>query len=243
MTTYRPDPAGEWIALVRDSRALVLESARADDETIAALWQALAEDDPTTVVIERLTAGGLGSTPAFALVYRRGGANGVARAVVRGPIEVRLGEERVDGREVSTWSERTAIDAGVLEIAAGGEGADDAPVWPLLAGIVLSGHLSVEDDGTAGAAGRLAVPHAEAPATEPSRVDARPAAQAPAPPAAAPVAPPTAVAPPAPAVPSFAEHTIVPAADDPAHTIVPPAFGAAPAAAPAAAPEGGLGDS
>lgn len=108
MATYRPDPASEWLAAVRGGLVLVVPSSSA--EALAELWPHLADADSTARVLDRLTASGVNSTPPFALVVRD--AAGAARALVRGPLEVRAGEATVSGEGVSTWVERVLTTAG-----------------------------------------------------------------------------------------------------------------------------------
>lgn len=68
MATYRPDPAAEWLAAVRGG--VVLMAPASASAELAALWPELTAADPTSAVLDRLTAGGLLATPSFALVVR-----------------------------------------------------------------------------------------------------------------------------------------------------------------------------
>ncbi len=124
MATYRPDPAAEWFAAVRGGLVLVVPSSSA--ETVAELWPHLADTDPTPRVLDRLTASGVGSTPPFALLVRD--AEGGARVLVRGSLEVRSGETTVSGEGVSTWVERVLIapDSDVTIGIGAGQTADAA---------------------------------------------------------------------------------------------------------------------
>lgn len=118
MPDYLPDERGRWLVAIRGDALLMLPADRADD--IAALWPGLGATDAAARVVDRLAVGGVASTPSFALVVREP-ATGAVRAVVRGPLTVRLGEVEVSGGEVSTWQERVVGGAPGVRVS-----ADDA---------------------------------------------------------------------------------------------------------------------
>lgn len=178
MLDYRPDDRGRWLVAVRDDALLMLPADRGDD--LRALWPGLGSTDAAARVIDRLAAGGLASTPSFALVVRERAA-GTARAVVRGPITVRLGDVEVSGEQVSTWQERVVGGAPAVRIAADGAGSGapgaDAPVprdrpamLPLVAGAVAAAVVEWPADD---AGGQVASRAAAVPAPAVDRPDER----------------------------------------------------------------------
>ncbi|WP_448810354.1 FHA domain-containing protein [Agromyces bauzanensis] len=195
MATYRPDPGGAWFAAVRG--AVVLIAPASSVAELASLWTELAADDPTSVVLDRLTAGGLASTPPFALVVRAAGDSS-ARVVVRGDLTVRAGDAVVTGAGVATWAERL-IDAATVEVTASAPD-DGGPELPVVEGVVAAASVRSEDvESVAAVASAVAVAAPVAPVAS----GAVPVAPAPAPER------PAILAPPAPA----AEQTMVPAED------------------------------
>ncbi|GGI47349.1 hypothetical protein BCL57_002047 [Agromyces flavus] len=139
MAEYLPDDRGRWLVAVRGDALLMLPAERRDD--VVALWAGLDAPDAAARVIDRLAGGGVTATPSFALVVRER-ADGSARAVVRGPLTVRLGEVDVSGAQVSTWQERVG-DASRVHVSADGVGdtareASAAARLPLVSGIVAA---------------------------------------------------------------------------------------------------------
>ncbi|WP_173924321.1 FHA domain-containing protein [Agromyces sp. Marseille-P2726] len=121
MATYQPDHAARWLAAVRGGVVLLAPAAAAPE--LAALWPELTDDDPTSRVLDRLTAGGLAATPPFALVVRDGD-DGSARVVVRGDLVVRADGSAISGSGIATWTERL-VESGELRVEAP-DAADDA---------------------------------------------------------------------------------------------------------------------
>ncbi|HET8778809.1 MAG TPA: FHA domain-containing protein [Agromyces sp.] len=215
MATYLPDPTSSWLAAVRGGVVLVAPASASAELT--ALWPRLGDDDPTSHVLDRLTAGGLAATPPFALAVRDT-AKGTVRVVVRGELTIRADDEEVSGAGVSTWTERV-LPSGAFEVATTSTSSSDAatPI-PVVEAVVPA--LRVRSDEVEAVAAERQVPATSAPAaaSAPASASAPAAASAP---ATKPPAPgfPTAFppAPPAPAAPGAAvpaaEQTMVPAED------------------------------
>jgi hypothetical protein len=214
MATYRPDHAARWLAAVRGRVVLMVPATAAPD--LAALWPELTADDPTSMVLDRLTGGGLSATPPFALVVR---AAGSSRIVVRGDLVVSADGIDSSGSGIATWTERVVESAEVcIEAPGDGDDTDAAndvfhtPELPVVEAIVparavVSAAVEVVSD-------------------EPSSVYMPPTASVPVPTPPAQVAsvppevstPVEAPVPPAAPAPGAAEQTIVPIED----TIVTP---------------------
>lgn len=113
MATYRHDLDAAWFAAVRGGVILLVPVEAANE--LATLWTDFASGDPTSRVLDRLTAQGLGATPPFALVVRDERA-GSARVVVRGPIVVRSGSTTIGGAGVSTWTERVIEGSDAISV-------------------------------------------------------------------------------------------------------------------------------
>lgn len=248
MATYKHDSEAAWFAAVRGGVILVVPVDAVD--RLAALWPELGTGDPTSLVLDRLTAQGLAATPSFALVVRDEAA-GTARVVVRGPLSVRSASDEIHDAGVSTWVERVLDGGSAIEVVVDGGADDAAPQLPVVEAVVPL--RSIVSDGVE----PVAPVRSDAPAVSPpapdTLVDAAPASAAPAPAAkrAVPTAGSPAVAAPAavgPAAPTPArasapvELTMVPdeetiAGPSSAFTSgLPPAPPTAQPAAPPAAP-------
>ncbi|MBM7830169.1 hypothetical protein JOE59_000874 [Agromyces cerinus] len=209
MATYRHDSEAAWFAAVRGGVILVVRADATD--RLTALWPELGTGDPTSLVLDRLTAQGLAATPPFALVVRDAEA-GTARVVVRGPVSVRSASDEIHDAGVSTWVERVLDGASSIEIVVDGGTDASAPSLPVveavvpLRSIVSEGVEPLAPEPRPGAAADAAPVAVSAPAPASAAAPAPAAApvSAPAPepapapaPAAAPASPP-APEPPAP---------------------------------------------
>ncbi|MDQ0892693.1 FHA domain-containing protein [Agromyces ramosus] len=238
MATYRHDPKGSWFAAIRGGVILFVPSAASGE--LGALWAEFADGDPTSRVLDRLTAQGLAATPSFALVVRDREA-GSARIVVRGPITVDVGDIEINGTGVSTWIERVVADAATVRVAVDAIGDAESvagEALPVVEAVVAA--LAVSSGGVESVApdepreqAAAAAPAVGAPAARPAAV---PEVRAP----SAPLLPPA----PPPAAPNRApaEQTMVPAEETVAsvHPTARPTAPSAPATATAqaAAPTG-----
>ncbi|UYO96692.1 FHA domain-containing protein [Microbacterium sp. M28] len=140
-TSYRP---GQWNAIV-GTTAIVVLPAQTDAALIAEVWGVIGDDADLGAIVDRITAGSGGSfadLPEFAAVTFAGDT---ARIAVRGAPEIVVvastGEERIDGREVTTWSERLVRGASRLDVVlAEGETTE----LPLVAGVVRVAALAAQ---------------------------------------------------------------------------------------------------
>ncbi|HEU4755983.1 MAG TPA: hypothetical protein VFS72_04920, partial [Agromyces sp.] len=175
MPDYLPDERGHWVVAVRGGALLVLPADRSDD--LADLWPGLGATDAAARVIDRLASGGVASTPSFALVVREP-AEGAARAVVRGPLTVRLGDVEVSGAEVSTWQERVVGGTPAIRVSADEAGgrATEAGIranrLPIVEGVVVASVVDWPAEEPARAVQAAAsAPAAPAPSPEPAPDD------------------------------------------------------------------------
>ncbi|MEF3405367.1 FHA domain-containing protein [Agromyces sp. CCNWLW203] len=234
MATYRHDSEAAWFAAVRGGVILVVPVEAVD--RLAALWPELGTGDPTSLVLDRLTAQGLAATPSFALVVRDEAA-GTARVVVRGPISVRSAADEIHDAGVSTWVERVLDGGSAIEVVVDGGADASAPELPVVEAVVplrsivsdgiepVAPVRSIVSDGiepvapVRSEAATGAAPAPEAPAADaapgPAAKRAKPAAAAPAPAAPAPAAPAPPAPAPAPPAPAAAAP-VAPAAPAPA---------------------------
>jgi hypothetical protein len=214
MATYLPDPTANWLAAVRGGVVLVAPASASAELT--ALWPHLGDDDPTSHVLDRLTAGGLAATPPFALAVRDG-AKGTVRVVVRGELTIRAEGEEVSGAGVSTWTERV-LPSGAFEVAAASTSSSDAAsAIPVVEAVVPALRVRSEGVEPVVEVSRTAPSDAASVSVAASVPIAASVPVAASAPAAAPPAPGFAAFPPAPpaafpAAPT-AEHTMVPAED------------------------------
>lgn len=130
--SYRP---GELATLVTADGVVLAAPDRLTE--VAALSERGLE--PLTVV-EVLSRGALTDLPDFAAVRYDGRE---VHLIVRGPLEVRIGDFALDGREATTWAEgSTALPAGCsVEVAPLGVPVS-GPALPLAGGVVRSAGVS-----------------------------------------------------------------------------------------------------
>lgn len=227
MATYQPDRSARWLAAVRGG--VVLMAPASAQSHLGALWSELTADDPTSHVLDRLTAGGLTATPPFALVVRDGEA-GSARIVVRGELVVHADGTAVSGSGIATWTERVLESREVRIEAPSATGE-----WDAAEDAARSGGLPVVEAIVPARA--VVSAGLEVVSAEPASIAAEPASSpmplaASVPEAPAAVATPVESSVPAPLPPRLAaEQTIVPIED----TIAIPSTGWHPAPAAATA--------
>ncbi|WP_324651209.1 FHA domain-containing protein [Georgenia sp. H159] len=138
--------SGQWTALVTQDALALLHPAVSDD-VARELWQLTSTGKRLGAWVEYLAAAGIAALPSFAMVEAH--PEGL-RVLVRGEVDVELGDRVVSGRGYATWREEV-LPASDVTIRA--ESADGG--WlPVAGGIVRA------------ASARLVVQAPPAPAAE-----------------------------------------------------------------------------
>ncbi|MCQ6269873.1 hypothetical protein M8J71_05160 [Pseudarthrobacter sp. R1] len=168
-TSYLP---GTWLGIIR-SRTAVLLGPDTPPALVAALWDLLATGPEVHEVLHAVTnshGGSLANIPSFGLLD----FNGPLRVFLRGDLDVTVqspdGVVQLNGRDVTTWTERPLALPGLCQLtipAAGGTAHDGLPELPLAEGVVLLQSLLLpEEHGTHGAAATTGAAAVEALAVE-----------------------------------------------------------------------------
>ncbi len=168
-TSYLP---GTWLGIIR-SRTAVLLGPDTPPALVAALWDLLATRPEVHEVLHAVTnshGGSLANIPSFGLLD----FNGPLRVFLRGDLDVTVrspdGVVELNGRDVTTWTERRLALPGLCQLtvpAAGGIAHDGLPELPLTEGVVLLQSLLLPDEpGTHGAAATTGAVAVEAVAIE-----------------------------------------------------------------------------
>lgn len=135
---YTPGP---WATVVSDGRVVMVEGGDPAD-----LWASVRAGAGFADQLALLTRRGFGALPGFALLDVRGG---LVHVVLRGPVVAEVataaGPRVLAARDVETWSEQVVEDARGVELRVEGGGGDGrrGPWWPVLAGVVGAGAVSV----------------------------------------------------------------------------------------------------
>ena len=201
MLRFTTGAAGTALAVVSGPRALLVRMADVPAR-IDALWEAMAGGNIQHVV-EVLTAGGISSTPPFALFAATAGSGSgfTINCIVRGDLGIALttatGTETIDTSTVSTWVERSV--ANVVAFGATASPATGSGL-PILEATAWASSLAWTAPGSDVAAPVVAAP-ARAASAPPTPAAAVPTAAAPPAPAAAAALPTTPAS-------TVAEHTI-----------------------------------
>ncbi len=118
--------------LAREDLALVTV---ASPERIAVFWEAVSGGADAAALLDALTAGGISSTPPFALVSGLGSPRSVVMS--RGAMTVTVtgsdGRQTFDGSSVSSWVEATVASVSGMRIETG---HSDPVTLPLVRGVV-----------------------------------------------------------------------------------------------------------
>lgn len=113
MYSYEMEPAEvrRWLAVAAPGR-LVLVDAQGDDAAAAAFAADLPGDASLALIVDRLAAGGLSNTPAFAAaVWDESGATVIVRGLAAAVVTSDAGTETVLGARATTWVEEHHADA------------------------------------------------------------------------------------------------------------------------------------
>ncbi|WP_051973587.1 protein phosphatase 2C domain-containing protein [Cryobacterium sp. MLB-32] len=142
MNRYTPGP---WFAVVTE-HALALLPSDVAPEIVERLWATLTSREGFGAALEALTGQfgtNLALIPSFAIVVvgDDGGGAAEARIAVRGPLAVyiegdaELGQVRVSGARVTTWSEILSTSPASIEIVTDAVG-EEGPLLPIERGVV-----------------------------------------------------------------------------------------------------------
>jgi hypothetical protein len=168
-TRYLP---GSWLGIIR-SRTAVLLGPDTPPALVSALWDLLATRPEVHEVLHAVTnshGGSLANIPSFGLLD----FNGPLRVFLRGDLDVTVrspdGVVELNGRDVTTWTERRLALPGLCQLtipAAGGTAHHGLPELPLTEGVVLLQSLLLpQEHGTHGAAATTGAAAVEAVAIE-----------------------------------------------------------------------------
>lgn len=213
---YRP---GAWIALVRDSR-LVLLPPQTSQERVDELWSALSSGPSLDGVFQAVTGAladsPLSQLPPFALLS----VDGQVNVLLRGPLELSIAGQdgpAATGAHLRTWSEQVLPAAGLAVLTPVPQ--DDAanarlPLLTLREGMAAVSRIELDLDAAAAespaASTGVGVPAPPAPGVTPAPAVTPVPAVTP-----APVAAPTLASPPAPPVPPTPAEPAEPASGGP----------------------------
>lgn len=111
--SYEMEPAEvrRWLAVAAPGR-LVLVDAQGDDAAAASFAADLPADAPLALILDRLAAGGLSKTPAFAAaVWDDSGVTVIVRGLAAAVVTGTSGTTTVAGARATTWVEEHHSDA------------------------------------------------------------------------------------------------------------------------------------
>lgn len=147
MSGVRYLPGEDWLSVVRGG-VVVLVPAGTAPEVLDRLWNQLGENPHLQAVLP-IVAGGFGqgieSMPPFGVVSYTDRLHVLLRGAVRLTVapDGSAAPVELSGEDVTTWTERI-IDGGGFTLRAGPDRtAEDAPAFPLEAGIVRASGVSV----------------------------------------------------------------------------------------------------
>jgi hypothetical protein len=158
-TSYVP---GTWLGVVRSGTAVLLGPDTAP-ALVGALWNLLADKPAVHEVLHAVSnssGGSLASIPSFGILD----FNSPLRVFLRGDLELTVelpgGPVELNGRDVTTWNERSFAMPGACTLMLPGAATTAAPELPLGEGVVLLGSLMIGMNG--GPAALTAAPAAAA---------------------------------------------------------------------------------
>lgn len=184
--SYEMEPAEvrRWLAVAAPGR-LVLVDAQGDDAAAASFAADLPADAPLALVLDRLAAGGLSNTPAFAAaVWDDAGLTVIVRGLAAAVVTGASGTTTVAGARATTWVEEHHQDA--ISVTLRSDQPNPSGVrLPLGSGAVWTTSITAALDDEALASADATTPDlVEAPANQPTAAE-----QLAAPPVARPDAP------------------------------------------------------
>lgn len=189
--SYEMEPAEvrRWLAVAAPGR-LVLVDAQGDDAAAASFAADLPADAPLALVLDRLAAGGLSKTPAFAAaVWDDDGVTVIVRGLAAAVVTGTSGTTTVAGSRATTWVEEHHSDAVSVTLRSDQPNPSGVRL-PLGSGAVWTTSITATlDDEVLGSGGATAPDLVEAPVNHPTAAE-----QLAAPPVARPDAPAAALA-------------------------------------------------
>ncbi|MCU4185609.1 FHA domain-containing protein [Acidiferrimicrobium sp. IK] len=136
-STYEP---GDWAALAGPD-TWVMVAVAIDDPVVQRVWEVVRSGTDLSSLLEALGATDLRAMPGFAIAHVGPAGAGVS-LLARGEVAILAsGEVEVDGREVTTWAERSVRPIPqelVLDAVPGGASSLSLP---LVEGVVQAGRL------------------------------------------------------------------------------------------------------
>lgn len=183
--SYEMEPAEvrRWLAVAGPGR-LVLVDAQGDDAAAAAFAADLPGDASLALIVDRLAAGGLSNTPAFAAaVWDESGATVIVRGLAAAVVTSDAGTETVLGSRATTWVEEHHADAVSVTLRSDQPNPSGVRL-PLGSGAVWTTSITATLDEDAVAVGAAPTPHERRP-TRSSRSTPTAAEQLAAPPVVA----------------------------------------------------------
>ncbi|HXH33397.1 MAG TPA: FHA domain-containing protein [Plantibacter sp.] len=186
MYSYEMEPAEvrRWLAVAAPGR-LVLVDAQGDAAAAASFAADLPADAPLAVVLDRLAAGGLSNTPAFAAaVWDDAGVTVIVRGLAAAVVTGTSGTTTVAGGRATTWVEEHHSDAVSVTLRSDQPNPSGVRL-PLGSGAVWTTSITAAlDDEVLASADATTPDIVEAPANQPTAAE-----QLAAPPVARPDAP------------------------------------------------------
>ncbi|WP_160666943.1 FHA domain-containing protein [Pseudarthrobacter sp. ATCC 49987] len=161
---------GSWLGVVR-SGTVVLLRPDSSPALVQSLWELLATVPEAHEVLDAVSSasgGSLARLPWFAIVANRGSVQAFLRGGIDLTVDLPSGPVDLNGRDVTTWTERRFAAADGFSLTVPGAEAAGAPGaaldLPLADGVVLLQGLRVDLTGAAAREPSLSLPAAAVPA-------------------------------------------------------------------------------
>ncbi|SEI69359.1 hypothetical protein SAMN04487917_10299 [Arthrobacter sp. yr096] len=147
---------GEWFAVIRNG-TVVLLGPDTPHALIDAVWELLASSPEAHEVLHEVTDAfgvSLSRIPPFGIIDSKDGLRVFLRGDLDLAVQSETGEEKLTGRDVTTWTERRLAGAASFSLRIGGTTASGTPVktlplnsLPLVEGVVLLASLDAAARG------------------------------------------------------------------------------------------------